>query len=158
MSDRRHSWSAVPRLGAYTVAAIVWRAGCRCTWCARVVTKETYSIDHVVPRAQGGDDQHTNLVLACRECNNQRYALGVVPMRAIVAGRSYEVCVAEIARQTSIPVGRGTEANAAARDLAATWFGDVIARNLVIARESKARRAAGVDPTSFPFGANAEAA
>lgn len=146
---RGSSWSALVRLGPYTLAALIWRAERRCTWCGRICTRETHSIDHVVPRAEGGGDDHRNLVLACRMCNNQRYSLGVVPLRAKHAGRSYRVCEAEIKRQTAIPVGRGTKANAEAREIAREWFGSYVEAN----RERMARRRAGrADPTGFPFG------
>jgi hypothetical protein len=137
------------RIGPYTLAALIWRANRRCTWCTRVVARATCSIDHVIPRVRGGTDDPRNLVLACRLCNLQRYDLGIVPPRARRAGRSAATCGAEIARQTAIPVGRGTAANVAAREIALAWFGAYIERN----RKCLAKRRAGrVDATAFPFG------
>lgn len=147
--SRSSSWSALVRIGPYTLAALIWRANRRCTWCARTVTRETCSIDHVIPRANGGDDSTDNLVLACRTCNLQRYDFGIVPPRAARAKRSVSVCEAEVVRQTAIPVGRGTAANAAARDLAIAWFGAYIENNR---RYLAKRRAGRVDATAFPFG------
>src|SRR5512147_2319900 len=146
---RSSSWSALVRIGPYTLAALIWRANRRCTWCARVVIRETCSIDHVIPRAKGGGDDPDNLVLACRVCNLQRYDLGTVPPRALRAGRSAGVCKAEIIRQAGIAVGRGTAANAAARDLAVAWFGAYIEKNR---RYLAKRRAGRMDATAFPFG------
>ena len=145
---RSSSWSALVRIGPYTLAALIWRANRRCTWCARVVTRETCSIDHVIPRARGGSDNSDNLVLARRVCNLQRYDFGRVPPRAGRARRSVAVCEAEIARQTGIAVGRGTAANSAARNLAMAWFGAYIEKNR---RCLAKRRAARLAATAFPF-------
>lgn len=147
--SRSSSWSALVRIGPYTLAALIWRANRRCTWCARLVTRETCSIDHVVPRAKGGDDNPDNLVLACRVCNLQRYDFGTVPPRAVRVRRSVAVCEAEIARQTAIHVGRGTAANAAAREIAVAWFGAYVEKNR---RCLAKRRACRMDATAFPFG------
>jgi hypothetical protein len=35
------------------------------------------SIDHVVPRARGGSNEHTNLITCCARCNAKRNHRGV---------------------------------------------------------------------------------
>jgi hypothetical protein len=51
----------------------------RCYYCPKVVASSAlvssdYDIDHVVPIAQGGTNDPTNLVIACKECNGDKGA------------------------------------------------------------------------------------
>lgn len=48
------------------------RDGLRCQYCGRKPTIEELTIDHVVPRAQGGSTGWTNCVLACAACNRRK--------------------------------------------------------------------------------------
>jgi 5-methylcytosine-specific restriction endonuclease McrA len=41
------------------------------------------SLDHVVPRSQGGPLNPANLVLACQACNNQRGVMDAEEFRAL---------------------------------------------------------------------------
>jgi 5-methylcytosine-specific restriction endonuclease McrA len=41
-----------------------------CRWCGGYAD----TVDHVLPRAQGGGDDEGNLVAACRRCNSARGA------------------------------------------------------------------------------------
>ena len=81
-----------------------------------------------------------------------RYSVNEIPARARAAGRSLETCMAEVRRQLAIPVGRGTEANRAARELAGEWFGADVAMRLAVSRTHRRKRRAGA-PVEFPFGA-----
>lgn len=52
----------------------------RCFYCARLMTLDahpvlTCTIDHILPRAQGGFDHMSNYVAACYQCNNARGTL-----------------------------------------------------------------------------------
>ncbi len=50
------------------------RAG-RCEYCrsqARYAT-QSFSVEHILPRAQGGATRLDNLALACQGCNNHKY-------------------------------------------------------------------------------------
>ena len=44
----------------------------RCQYCGRVFPTNDLSIDHVLPRAQGGGDSWENLVCACIKCNAKK--------------------------------------------------------------------------------------
>ncbi|RMH14639.1 MAG: HNH endonuclease [Planctomycetota bacterium] len=44
----------------------------RCQYCGRSFTTSELSIDHVIPRAQGGPDTWENLVCACLRCNARK--------------------------------------------------------------------------------------
>jgi hypothetical protein len=50
------------------------RAGFRCEYCHCDERWQfvKFTIDHVVPRSQGGGDEAANLALACRNCNERR--------------------------------------------------------------------------------------
>lgn len=41
----------------------------RCQYCGRRVRRSDFTVDHVVPRSQGGRNTWDNLVLACVPCN-----------------------------------------------------------------------------------------
>jgi 5-methylcytosine-specific restriction endonuclease McrA len=50
-------------------ANIFRRDGNRCQYCG---STQNLTIDHVVPRSQGGKDTWTNLVTACHDCNTEK--------------------------------------------------------------------------------------
>lgn len=59
-------------------SAIRWRVYRRdlglCRWCGIACGPEAerWEIDHVIPKALGGQDELSNLVLACRRCNQKK--------------------------------------------------------------------------------------
>jgi 5-methylcytosine-specific restriction endonuclease McrA len=54
------------------------RDGHSCVWCGKAVgctrlgLPSDATLDHLVPRAQGGGNRYWNLVTACRGCNSRR--------------------------------------------------------------------------------------
>lgn len=48
------------------------RDGNRCQFCGRGFPTSELSLDHVVPRSQGGKSSWTNLVCACTRCNARK--------------------------------------------------------------------------------------
>ncbi len=44
----------------------------RCFYCLRLLAPQMKCIDHVVSRAQSGNNSYRNLVSCCRECNSQK--------------------------------------------------------------------------------------
>jgi 5-methylcytosine-specific restriction endonuclease McrA len=57
------------RAGAgFSRRAVLRRDAHRCAYCGRSAD----SVDHVVPRCQGGVDQWENTVAACRPCNQRK--------------------------------------------------------------------------------------
>ena len=66
------------------------RTGGRCLYCRLPLALDgTWHVEHMVPRALGGDDAAGNLVAACTQCNlakSDRTALEFVAQRAALAG------------------------------------------------------------------------
>lgn len=44
----------------------------KCSYCACQVSREMATWDHVIPRTKGGATNWTNIVLACKPCNNKK--------------------------------------------------------------------------------------
>ena len=48
------------------------RDGYRCVYCGEVFPADALSVDHVQPRARGGDNSAGNVVTACGGCNTRK--------------------------------------------------------------------------------------
>ena len=64
----RLPWAAV----TFSRRNIFRRDRFACQYCGRQPRSEELTLDHVVPRAQGGESNRQNCVLACVECNKRR--------------------------------------------------------------------------------------
>jgi 5-methylcytosine-specific restriction endonuclease McrA len=51
---------------------IATRDNSECQYCGRVLQTQEYTLDHVIPRSQGGLSTWDNLVLACVRCNKYK--------------------------------------------------------------------------------------
>lgn len=51
------------------VEALVARDGPRCWYCIGELTGESTTLEHLCPKAHGGPEHLSNLVLACKPCN-----------------------------------------------------------------------------------------
>lgn len=45
------------------------RDGFQCRYCGRKPPEVSLEVDHIKPRCAGGSDDETNLITACRDCN-----------------------------------------------------------------------------------------
>lgn len=43
-----------------------------CQYCNLELTRSTITMDHVIPKSQGGETSFTNCVIACYACNNKK--------------------------------------------------------------------------------------
>lgn len=66
---------------AVDINLVAARDGWRCGICTKRVTRETWSLDHIVPLSKGGHHTYGNVVLAHRSCNSKRGA-GRLPVQA----------------------------------------------------------------------------
>jgi hypothetical protein len=57
------------------------RDGWRCCICGGRVTRDTWSLDHIVPLSQGGEHSYRNVALAHVRCNSRRHT-GRLPSQA----------------------------------------------------------------------------
>ena len=55
---------------------IIKRDGFVCRYCGDMITRETHTIDHIIPASKGGDENPRNLVMCCGTCN--KYAKNLV--------------------------------------------------------------------------------
>lgn len=65
---------STPKLPTQTVVAIFCRDEARCVYCDASMTEgASISVDHVIARSWGGDElDPTNLVCACKNCNDAK--------------------------------------------------------------------------------------
>ncbi|MCK6514648.1 HNH endonuclease [Myxococcota bacterium] len=49
------------------------RDGPICRLCWQIFPKKQLTIDHIIPRCEGGSNKLTNLQLACAPCNHGRH-------------------------------------------------------------------------------------
>lgn len=68
----------------------------RCGYCGRPITLKEMQVDHMQPREYGGTDDDSNLICACRQCNNFKNTFSIEVFRAEVAKQT------ERARQYSV--------------------------------------------------------
>lgn len=52
--------------------ALVKRDKSSCQYCNKKLTASQITVDHVIPRAQGGITSFVNCVVSCHECNNKK--------------------------------------------------------------------------------------
>lgn len=52
--------------------AVVKRDKSSCQYCGKSLSASAVTIDHVLPRAQGGVTSFVNCVVACQACNNKK--------------------------------------------------------------------------------------
>lgn len=46
-----------------------------CGYCGRSLNQTKRTIDHIVPKHNGGDNSIENLIVACRRCNSQKQVM-----------------------------------------------------------------------------------
>ena len=57
----------------------------RCQYCAKSFREADLTIDHVIPKSKGGDSRWTNVVAACKPCNQKKrdYLIEEAPVSLI---------------------------------------------------------------------------
>jgi hypothetical protein len=55
-----------------TKEMLLARDRCVCAYCAQRFRFEQLDMEHILPRSKGGEDSWTNLVTACKACNNRK--------------------------------------------------------------------------------------
>lgn len=47
-------------------------SGSKCIYCDKYLTTENATADHIIPISKGGNNTQVNLVVCCKDCNNER--------------------------------------------------------------------------------------
>ncbi len=78
--NKTYPWPSIIRISKFvkvpykkvvmTRKNILRRDGFKCAYCGR--SDIPLTIDHIIPKARGGDDTWENLVAACTICNNKK--------------------------------------------------------------------------------------
>lgn len=58
-----------------------------CWVCGEHVLPEAATLEHIQPLSEGGNSHIENLAISHELCNNQRHAVGVVPVSTASVGR-----------------------------------------------------------------------
>ena len=63
------------RVTARQKRAVIARANGCCEYCHSQLrfTNHSFSIEHIIPKSQGGENDLDNLALSCQSCNNHKY-------------------------------------------------------------------------------------
>jgi len=61
-----------PRVVRFSRFNVLLRDSFTCQYCGQRPHARELTMDHVLPRAQGGSTRWTNVVAACRACNHQK--------------------------------------------------------------------------------------
>lgn len=51
---------------------IIRRDNSECQYCGCHVSRESVTIDHVIPKSRGGKHEWTNVVVSCKKCNAKK--------------------------------------------------------------------------------------
>jgi hypothetical protein len=75
MNARQKAWQGMNWIRPEKRLAIYLRDGLACVYCSASVESGTQlTLDHVRPHSKGGKNGATNLVTACKRCNDSRGA------------------------------------------------------------------------------------
>lgn len=67
-------------------ANVIWRDNNQCQYCGSYFNPDQLTVDHVFPKSRGGSNNWTNLVAACKKCNQKKgsktpHESGMQPLR-----------------------------------------------------------------------------
>ncbi|MDQ3060997.1 MAG: HNH endonuclease [Pseudomonadota bacterium] len=75
------------RLKMYRTVARQLHGQVPCWICGEHVTPEAATLEHILPRCEGGSSHAENLAISHEVCNGQRHAAGRVPASAAAPGQ-----------------------------------------------------------------------
>lgn len=71
-----------------------------CRYCGRKSPEVVLEVDHITPRADGGDDDELNLVTSCWECNRGK---SDIPLAAVMTGSEpYDKAIEILERERQV--------------------------------------------------------
>jgi 5-methylcytosine-specific restriction endonuclease McrA len=63
------------RTSGYAKTWIQRHHGCHCPYCERKLTKTNATSDHLIPISEAGNNCQINLLVCCKDCNEERGTL-----------------------------------------------------------------------------------
>jgi len=66
------------RTSGYAKEFLNTNADAKCLYCESKLTRSNATADHIIPISEGGNNTQINLVVCCKDCNNER---GNLPFR-----------------------------------------------------------------------------
>ncbi len=60
------------RTSGYAKEFIISHRDAKCLYCESKLTKSNATADHIVPISDGGNNTQVNLIVCCKDCNNER--------------------------------------------------------------------------------------
>lgn len=75
---------------------ILIRDGFRCAYCGK--DKEKLTIDHIIPKARGGETTFENCVSSCKPCNNKKGGQTPKEANMFLKIKAYQPTIAEFLR------------------------------------------------------------
>ncbi|MCK9575347.1 MAG: HNH endonuclease [Clostridia bacterium] len=77
MSNRKDKRHGVPPRLRFEVFK---RDGFKCMYCGKASPEVVLEVDHIIPYSKGGCDDLDNMITACRECNNGKSDIDIIPV------------------------------------------------------------------------------
>ena len=74
--QRNAQWSPTPKKQLKRLA--LWQTNPHCHWCGKKLCKRECTIEHILPRSEGGGDHLENLALSCERYNQSRQHKGAL--------------------------------------------------------------------------------
>lgn len=100
--------------------AIYLRDGLACCWCGAGVEEGVcLTLDHIAPRSQGGTNDVSNLITACKPCNSRRQDRSVVQYAFAVAAYLGTLTGVELVRDIAARTARPLDLSKARELIAA---------------------------------------
>jgi 5-methylcytosine-specific restriction endonuclease McrA len=59
----------------------------RCFFCDKQLSRQKKTRDHLIPKSRNGSNARSNIVDACRDCNNLKGCLTLEEFRVVIAYR-----------------------------------------------------------------------
>jgi 5-methylcytosine-specific restriction endonuclease McrA len=60
------------RTSGFAKEFLQWSKNPKCIYCENPLTMENATSDHIIPISEGGNNTQVNLVVCCKDCNNER--------------------------------------------------------------------------------------
>lgn len=61
-----------PKVGRFSLKQLAIRYDYTCQICEQRFKLNDLTIEHIIPKAKGGDNSHQNIILTCKHCNQKK--------------------------------------------------------------------------------------